>query len=110
VGQHVRISKKVKFAKGGEQNYTTEILKVRKVVHRTTRPVFELEDLRDQELEGQFYTEELVPVSITKQSTYKIDKILNKRVRRDRLQYLVRWKGYSADFDSRVPAGEIQSA
>jgi len=34
VGQHVRISKdKVKFAKGGEQNYTTEIFKVRKVVH-----------------------------------------------------------------------------
>jgi len=27
-GQHVRISKEVKFAKGGEQNYTTEIFKV----------------------------------------------------------------------------------
>jgi len=49
VGQHVRISKeKVKFAKGGEQNYTTETFKVRKVVHRTPRPVFELEDLRGQ--------------------------------------------------------------
>ena len=49
VGQHVRISKeKMKFAKGGEQNYTTEIFKVRKVVHRTPRPVFELEDLRGQ--------------------------------------------------------------
>jgi len=41
VGHHVRISKgKMKFAKGGEQNYTTEIFKVRKVVHRTPRPVF----------------------------------------------------------------------
>jgi hypothetical protein len=83
VGQHVRISKeKVKFAKGGEQNYTTEIFKVRKVVHRTPRPVFELEDLRGQEIEGQFYTEELSPVRITKQTTYKIDKIVDKRVRR----------------------------
>ena len=36
VGQHVRISKeKMKFSKGGEQNYTTEVFKVRKVVHRT---------------------------------------------------------------------------
>jgi len=71
VGQHVRISKgKAKFAKGGEQNYTTEIFKVRKVVHRTPRPVFELEDLRGREIEGQFYGEELVPVRITKQTTY----------------------------------------
>jgi len=39
VGQHVRISKeKAKFAKGGEQNYTTEIFKVRKIVYRTLVP------------------------------------------------------------------------
>jgi len=94
----VRISKeKMKFAKGGEQNYTTEIFKVRKVVHRTPRPVFEHEDLRGQEMEGQFYNEELVPVRITKRTTYKIDKILDKRVRRGILEYLVRWRRYSAD-------------
>jgi len=39
VNQHVHISKeKMKFVKGGEQNYTTEIFKVRKVVHRTPVP------------------------------------------------------------------------
>jgi len=39
VGQHVRISKeKMKFAKSGEQNYTTEIFKVRKVVHKHPVP------------------------------------------------------------------------
>ena len=91
VGQHVRISKeKVKFAKGGEQNYTAEIFKKRKVVHRTPRPVFELEDLRGQEIEGQFYAEELVPVRITKQTTYQIDKILDKRVRRGILEFDVK--------------------
>ena len=108
VGQHVRISKeKMKFAKGGEQNYTTEIFKVCKLVHRTPRPVFELEDLRSQEIEGQFYSEELVPVRITKQTTYKIDKILDMRVRRGILEYLVRWRGYGADFDSWVPTTDI---
>ena len=83
VGQHVRITnEKMKFAKGGEQNYTTEIFKVRKVVHRTPRPVFELEDLQGREIEGQFYSEELVPLRVTKQTTYKIDKLLDNRVRR----------------------------
>jgi len=67
VGQNVRISKdKMKFAKGGEQNYTTEIFKIRKVVYRTHRPVFELEDLRGEEIEVKFYSEELVPVRISK--------------------------------------------
>ena len=73
-------------------------------MYRTPRPVFELEDLRGQKIEGQFYSEELVPFHITKQTTYKIDKILDKRVRRDILEYRVRWRGYSADFDSWVPA------
>jgi len=110
VGQHLRISKeKMEFAKSGEQNYTTKIFKVRKVVHRTPRPVFELEDLRGREIEGQFYSEELVPVRITKQTTYKIDKILDKRVGRGILEYLVRWRGYCAVFDSWVPATDIQS-
>jgi len=60
----VRISKeKMKFAKGGEQNYTTEIFKIRKVVYRTPRPVFELEDLRGEEIEGQFLQRRVGPRS-----------------------------------------------
>jgi len=51
----------------------------------------------------------LVPVRVTNQTTYKIDKILDKRVRRGILEYLVRWRGYGADFDSWVPATDIQS-
>ena len=40
VGQHVRISKeKMKFAKGSEQNYTDEIFRIEKFIHRTPRPV-----------------------------------------------------------------------
>jgi hypothetical protein len=46
VVQYVRISKeKLIFAKGVEQNYTTEIFKIRKVVHRRLRLVYELEDI-----------------------------------------------------------------
>ena len=41
VGQHVRICKeKMKFAKGGEQTFSTEIFRITKVIERKPRPVY----------------------------------------------------------------------
>jgi hypothetical protein len=60
VGQHVRISKeKMKFAKVGEQNYTRKVFRIIKVICRTPRPLYELEDLNKKLVNGQFYNEDL---------------------------------------------------
>ena len=65
VGQHVRISKeKIKFKKGAEENFSREIFRINKVIKRTTRSVYELEDLNKTPIVGQFYQEELTPVRI----------------------------------------------
>ena len=83
VGQHVRISKeKMKFEKGAEENFSRQIFLINKVIRRTPRPVYELEDLNKTPIDSQFYQEVLNPVGITKQTVYKIDEILVKRVRR----------------------------
>jgi len=58
VGQHVHITKeKMKFAKGGEQNFSTEVFRITKVIKRRPRHVYELEDLNKTPIEGQFYEE-----------------------------------------------------
>ena len=70
VGEHVRISKeKMKFAKRGEQNFSTEIFRITEVIEKRLRPVYELEDLNKTPIEGQFYVEELTPVRISKGTT-----------------------------------------
>jgi len=67
VVQHVRISKgKIKFEKGAKENFSLEIFQINKVIKRTPRPVYELEDLNKTPIEGQFYQEQLTPVRITK--------------------------------------------
>jgi hypothetical protein len=106
----VQISKeKMKFAKGSEQNYTTEVFRIIKVILRTPRPVYDLENLNPRVIDGQFYKEELKPVRITSRTTFIIDKILSTRVRRGIREYLVRWKGYRSDFDSWINAASVKN-
>ena len=55
VGQHVRISReKMRFAKAAEQNFSTDIFKVAKVIDRRPRAFYELEDLMAHQLTASF--------------------------------------------------------
>ena len=90
-----------------KENFSTEIFRIIKVIHRTPNSVYELENLNRKVIDGQFYEEELTPVRITKQTQFQIDKILATRTRRGIKQHLVRWKGYK-DFDSSIPASDIR--
>jgi len=54
-GQHVRVSKeKMKFAKGEEQNFYSEIFRITRVIERRSRPVYKFDDLNKTPMEGQF--------------------------------------------------------
>jgi len=56
----------------------------------------------------QFYQEELTPVTVGKQTMFKIDKIIGTRVRLGIKERKVRLLGYGPDFDSWIKASTIK--
>ena len=79
---------------------STEIFRIAKVIPRTPRPIYELEDLNKQPIDGRFYSQGLTPVVVTKQTQLKIHKILSTRVRRGIKEHKVNGVGYGPEFDS----------
>ena len=87
VGDKVRISKKKKtFEKG----YTT----------RWTEEIFTIVEVNGEEIKGSFYEPELQK---TNQEIFRIEKV----IKRGKKKSLVKWKGYSSDFNSWVDNKDI---
>ena len=100
VGDKVRISKKKKtFEKGYTTRWTEEIFTIIKV--KLTSPVtYKIADLNGEEIQGTFYEPELQKTS---QELFRIEKV----IKRGKKKSLVKWKGYSDDFNTWVDNKDI---
>ena len=100
VGDKVRISKKKKtFEKGYTTRWTEEIFMIVEV-KRTQPPTYKIADLNGEEIKGSFYEPELQK---TNQEIFRIEKVIT----RGKKKSLVKWKGYSDDFNSWVDNKDI---
>ena len=95
IGDRVRIAKKKKtFEKGYTPNWTEEIFTISKVQY--TSPItYKITDYNEEEIQGTFYEQELQKTS---QEIYRIEKVIKK----GKTKSLVKWKGYSDEFNSWV--------
>ena len=100
VGDKVRISKKKKtFEKGYTTRWTEEIFTIVEV-KRTSPVTYKIVDLNGEEIKGTFYEPELQKTS---QELFRIEKV----IKRGKKKSLVKWKGYSDDFNSWVDNKDI---
>ena len=100
VGDKVRISKKKKtFEKGYTTRWTEEIFTIVEVKH-TQPPTYKIVDLNGEEIKGSFYEPEHQKTS---QEIFTIEKVIKRGKRKS----LVKWKGYSNDFNSWVDNKDI---
>ena len=101
IGEKVRISKYKRkvFDKGFTPNWTEEIFVIDEILN--TNPVtYKLVDLQGEKVTGSFYEQELQKA---KQQIFRIEKL----IRRDKKQALVKWKVYPDTFNSWVPLNEL---
>ena len=100
VGDKVRISKKEKtFEKGYTTRWAEEVFTIVEV-KRTQTPTYKIADLNGEEIKGSFYEPELQK---TNQEIFRIEKV----IKRGKNKSLVKWKGYSNDFNSLVDNKDI---
>ena len=106
VGDHVRLSLwKRLFKKGYKMNWTKEIVQITLQLSRTPF-VYTVQDLLERLIEGTFYEEELQKVK--RPDIFRIEKVLKKRTKNKKTEYLVRWSGYRPDFDSWIQSSDIE--
>ena len=104
VGDKIRISKYKRkvFDEGYTPNFTEELFIMDKIQY--TNPItYKLKDLNDEEIKGSFYEPELLKA---KQEIFRIDKVIRRDYKKK--QPLVKWKGYSDEFDSWIPLKDLQ--
>ncbi len=105
IGDYVRISYlKEPFRRAYQQQYTTEIFKVKRRYLKQGIPVYKLTDWNDEEIKGIFYGPELNRVDKDADSLFYIDKVLKRRQRGGTRQLYVSWEGYPASMNSWIDA------
>ena len=101
VGDHVKISKFRKaFKKGYLPNWTEEMFTIHNI-KRSVPTQYHIKDESGVKLKGSFYEHELQKV-VKRDSVYRIEAILDKRQKNNRIQVLVKWAGYPSSFNSWI--------
>ena len=81
--------------------WSEELFKIH-AMNRSNVISYKIKDLNDEIIEGIFYERELQKTKNTSE-LYIIEKI----IRRNRNMYLVKWRGYSNDFNSWIDKNDV---
>ncbi|KAJ8048250.1 Endogenous retrovirus group K member 19 Pol protein [Holothuria leucospilota] len=101
LGDAVRISMATQpFQKGYLPQWTEEVFTIAERKHRLP-PVYRLKDFGGELIEGTFYEQELQKVEKSNH-IYRIEKVVRSRRKHGQKEYLVKWEGYPAKFNSWV--------
>lgn len=111
VGDLVRVSRaRTAFRKAYEGGWTLELFKIVRINSTRPPPVYILEDLDGEKIDGYFYEEQLSRVRKELGSdVFEIGEILETKGRGRGKRYFVSWKGYPEKFNSWISARDLKN-
>ena len=110
IAQHVRLAyNRYKFSRDYQQKWTTELFKISARLIKQNISVYKLVDLMQDPVLGVFQEDEMQFVQSDENIYWNIDKLLKKRKRKVRIEYLVSFQGYPSKFNSYVPESDIKN-
>lgn len=109
IGDLVRLSyTKHPFRRAYQQQYTTEVFKIKSKIFKQGFPLYKIIDLNKEPISGYVNQNEIIPVDKDADSLWYVDKVLKKRKVKGKLEYFVRWEGFPKSFDSWIDADQVQ--
>lgn len=110
IGDLVRlVYNKYTFQRDYQQKWTSEIFKISERLMRQGVPVYRVTDYSNDVIIGTFYEQELQNVHKDEDALWIVEKIIRKRKRRGREEYLVKYEGWPAAYNSWVEKDDIQN-
>ncbi|XP_069102146.1 uncharacterized protein [Argopecten irradians] len=92
-----------------QEQWTTELFKISQRFRQQGIPMYTVKDFQDKSIEGTFYQSELQKVQKEEDELWKISKVLKKRKRNGKIEYLVQFEGWPKQFNQYVPEEEIKT-
>ena len=106
LGDTVRITRKLHvFQKKYKQLWSYEVFYISEVID--SKPItYRIDDFNKETIKGCFYERELQIVDKSS-NIYAVERIIRKRRYRGRIQYLVKYQGYSDIFNSWIDQSDL---
>ena len=107
---YVRISlismARLQFNRNFDQNWSDEVFRIVGIDTKASPTMYIIEDENGNVVDGKFYKAELQCIG-DKPEVYRIEKIIRTKGKGVYKQYLVKWHGYSNEYNSWIRANQL---
>ena len=109
IGDIVRLSHaRYAFQRDYQQKWTGELFKVSERFIKQNIPIYKIVDFLNEQVDGRFYSQEMLKVTNKGENTlWIIEKIIKRRTRGGKRQYLVKFQDWPSKFNSWIDANSV---